>query len=106
MYQQNYNPMGNAFLSTIVAAVPIAVLLYFIALHPHRDEKGVRHLGITAPWAAFYGVLAAFLVSCIPFGMPLSSASTCWRNWPAFPWKWTTGRNSATGIRSWTNAPW
>ncbi len=74
MYHQNYNPFGNAFLSTLVAAVPIAVLLYFIALHPHRDREGVRHLGIPAPYAAFYGVIAAFLVSCIPFGMPLRSA--------------------------------
>ncbi len=74
MYHQNYNPFGNAFLSTLVAAIPILVLLYFIALHPHRDEKGTRHLGIAAPWAAFYGVLAAFLVSCIPFRMPLGSA--------------------------------
>jgi lactate permease len=74
MYQQNYNPMGNAFLSTIVAAVPIAVLLYFIALHPHRDKQGVKHLGIAAPYAAFYGVLAAFVVSCLVFRMPLGSA--------------------------------
>ncbi len=74
MYHQHYNPFGDARLSTLVAAIPILVLLYFIALHPHRDEKGVRHLGISAPWAAFYAVLAAFLVSCIPFGMPLPSA--------------------------------
>lgn len=74
MYQQNYNPTGNAFLSTIVAAVPIAVLLYFIALHPHRDKDGVKHLGISAPYAAFYGVIAAFVVSCLAFGMPVKSA--------------------------------
>jgi lactate permease len=74
MYQQNYDPMGSAFLSTIVAAVPILVLLYFIALHPNRDKQGVRHLGIAAPFAAFYGVIAAFLVSCVAFGMPLPSA--------------------------------
>ncbi|HVO50262.1 MAG TPA: L-lactate permease [Thermoanaerobaculia bacterium] len=74
MFQQNYDPMGNAFLSTIVAAIPILVLLYFIALHPHRDKQGVKHLGIAAPFAAFYGVLAAFLVSCIAFKMPLVSA--------------------------------
>jgi len=71
MYYQNYNPMGNVIISTIVAAIPIAVLLYFIALHPHRDKQGVKHLGIAAPYAAFYGVLAAFLVSCLAFGMPL-----------------------------------
>ena len=74
MYRQNYNPMGNTFLSTLVAAIPILALLYFIALHPHRDKQGHRHLGISAPYAAFYGVLAAFLVSCLIFGMPLGSA--------------------------------
>ncbi|HZJ65773.1 MAG TPA: L-lactate permease [Kofleriaceae bacterium] len=74
MYHQNYNPLGNVFLSTVVAAVPILVLLYFIALHPHRDAKGQRHLGISAPYAAFLGVIAAFLVSCLPFGMPVASA--------------------------------
>jgi lactate permease len=74
MFQQNYNPTGSAFLSTIVAAIPILVLLYFIALHPHRDKQGVKHLGIAAPFAAFYGVLAAFLVSCLVFKMPLTSA--------------------------------
>src|SRR3982751_1285302 len=74
MYQQTYNPMGNVVLSTIVAAIPILTLLYFIALHPHRDQQGVRHLGISAPYAAFFGVIAAFLISCIVFRMPFASA--------------------------------
>ena len=74
MYHQNYNPLGNVFVSTIVAAIPILTLLYFIALHPHRDKKGTKHLGIAAPYAAFYAVLAAFLVSCLAFGMPFPSA--------------------------------
>src|ERR1022692_1741608 len=74
MYHQNYNPLGNVTLSTIVAAIPILTLLYFIALHPHRDKQGVRHRGISAPYAAFYGVVAAFLVSCIAFRMPFKSA--------------------------------
>jgi lactate permease len=74
MFQQNYNPFDNVFLSTVVAAVPIVVLLYFIALHPHRDKQGARHLGISAPYAALYGVLAAFAVTCLGFGMPLKSA--------------------------------
>jgi len=76
MYLQNYNPLGNAVLSTLVAAIPICVLLYFIALHPHRDARGVRHLGIAAPYAAFFGVVAAFLVSCLAFRMPLASAAS------------------------------
>ncbi len=74
MYHQDYNPLGNSALSTIVAAIPIAVLLYFIALHPHRDKLGVKHLGIAAPRAAFYGVIAAFVVSCLAFGMPIATA--------------------------------
>src|SRR5438034_825157 len=76
MFQQNYNPLGNAFLSTVVAAIPIVTLLYFIALHPHRDQQGVRHLGVSAPYAAFYGVIAAVLISCVAFGMPLVSAAS------------------------------
>src|SRR5437667_1483990 len=74
MYHQNYNPTGSVVLSTILAAIPILVLLYCIALHPHRDRRGVRHLGISAPFAAFYGVVAALLVSCVAFKMPLASA--------------------------------
>jgi lactate permease len=76
MFEQNYNPLGNAFLSTVVAAIPILTLLYFIALHPHRDARGHKHLGISAPYAAFYGVIAAFLVSTLVFGMPLASAGS------------------------------
>ncbi|GEJ57912.1 L-lactate permease [Anaeromyxobacter diazotrophicus] len=74
MYHQNYNPTGSAFLSTVLAAVPILVLLYFIALHPHRDKQGMKHLGISAPYAAFYGVIAAFVIVCIVFSMPVVSA--------------------------------
>ena len=76
MYYQSYDPMGNAVLSTLVAAIPIAVLLYFIALHPHRDRQGVMHLGIAAPYAALFGVAAAFLVSCLAFKMPLTAAAS------------------------------
>jgi lactate permease len=36
-------------------------LLYFIALHRHRDAQGTVRLGISAPYAAFFGVIAAFL---------------------------------------------
>jgi lactate permease len=74
VYQQNYDPFGNVVVSTVIAAVPIAVLLYFIALHPHRDKLGQRHLGISAPYAAFLGVIAAFLVSCLAFHMPVGTA--------------------------------
>jgi lactate permease len=74
MYHQTYNPFGNAILSTIAAAIPILTLLYFIALHRHRDSQGNVHLGISAPYAAFFGVIAAFVISCLVFRMPLVSA--------------------------------
>lgn len=74
MYQQTYNPLGNVFLSTAAAAIPILVLLYFIALHPHRDQQGVRHLGISAPYAAFFGVIAAFVIASLVFRMPVAAA--------------------------------
>jgi lactate permease len=76
VFEQSYDPLGNVVLSTLVAAVPILTLLYFIALHPHRDERGMRHLGISAPYAAFYGVIAAFLVATLVFGMPIASAGS------------------------------
>ena len=74
MFQQDYNPLGSVAVSTLAAAIPIVTLLYFIALHPHRDQRGARHLGISAPYAALYGVLAAFLVATLAFRMPLPSA--------------------------------
>jgi lactate permease len=74
VYQQTYDPMGNMFLSTIIAAIPILTLLYFIALHRHRDSQGNVLLGISAPWAALYGVIAAFLVVCLVFKMPVAAA--------------------------------
>src|SRR5438034_4388589 len=81
MYQQNYNPLGSVLLSTIVAAIPILVLLYFIALHPHRDQQGVRHLGISAPYAAFFGVIAAFVITCLVFRMPVPAAISAFAYW-------------------------
>ncbi|WP_027212228.1 L-lactate permease [Burkholderia sp. WSM2232] len=74
MYHQVYDPLGNAFFSTLAAAVPILTLLYFIALHRHRDAQGNVHLGISAPYAAFFGVIAAFIIACLVFRMPLASA--------------------------------
>jgi len=74
MYFQNYNPFGNGFWSTLVAVVPIGTLLYFVAIHPHTDKDGNKHYGISAPYAAFYGVIAAFIVSCLAFGMPVAAA--------------------------------
>jgi lactate permease len=76
VYAQNYNPLGIGLLSTIAAAIPILTLLYFIALHPHRDASGNRHLGISAPRAAFAGVVAAFVIALIVMRMPPLAAVT------------------------------
>lgn len=75
MYAQNYNPLGVGLLSTLAAAVPILTLLYFIALHPHRDATGNRLLGISAPWAAFTGVIAAFVIALAVMRMPVGAAA-------------------------------
>src|SRR5437870_7921858 len=74
MYHQNYDPAGNVLLSTLIAAIPICVLLYFIALHPYRDSQGVRHIGIALPYRAHYGVIAVFVIACVIFKMPVTSA--------------------------------
>jgi lactate permease len=74
VYTQNYDPLGSGLLSTLAAAIPILTLLYFIALHPHADAKGRRHYGITAPWAAFAGAIAAFLIALVVMHMPLGGA--------------------------------
>src|SRR5207248_11447127 len=74
MYQQNYNPAGSPLLSTLLAAIPILTLLYLIALHPHRDADGNRLLGISAPWAAFGGVVASFLIAVLVMQMPAGAA--------------------------------
>ena len=36
---QTYDPLGNVWLSTLVAGLPIFVLLYFLAIHPHRQRR-------------------------------------------------------------------
>ena len=76
MYQQNYNPTGIALFSTMLAAVPILTLLYLIALHPHRDALGRRQLGISAPWAAFGGVVASFVIALLMMRMPPGAVLT------------------------------
>jgi lactate permease len=76
MYQQNYDPLGNTLLSTLAAAVPILVLLYLIALHPHRDASGTQRRGISAPYAALAAVIAALLISCLVFRMPVAAATS------------------------------
>jgi len=75
-YFQNYDPLNNVFLSTLVAALPIIVLLYLLALHPHTKKEGHKELGIFAPYAAIIAAVVAFIVSVLVMKMPFSSAAS------------------------------
>ena len=63
LWSQDYNPMGAAWLSTLMAVVPLAVLLGGLALLRWR-----------APVAAVAGLLAALAVAIGGFGMPVGQA--------------------------------
>jgi lactate permease len=63
IWQQAYNPLGNALLSTLVAAVPIIVLLGTLAF-----------LRLKAHWAALLGLVSALVIAVVVFGMPASKA--------------------------------
>jgi lactate permease len=58
---QNYNPTSIAWLSTTVAAIPVVVLFYLLAV-----KKTLAYR------AAFYGFLASVLIAGFVFGMPWS----------------------------------
>lgn len=60
---QVYDPTGSAILSTVVAAVPIVVLLVLLGVFE-----------IPAQWAALAGLVTATLVSIVFFGMPVLDA--------------------------------
>ena len=61
---QNYNPLGNAWLSTIVAALPIVVLLGLIAI-----------LEIRIHLAALIGLAVALVIATAVYGMPGQTAA-------------------------------
>ena len=62
-WTQQYNPLGGAVASTLVALLPIAVLLGLLASHRMR-----------AHWAAVVGLAAATTVAVAAIGMPLGLA--------------------------------
>ena len=62
-WTQHYDPLGSATVSTLVALLPIVVLLGLLATHRVR-----------AQWAALAGLVAALLVAVLAIGMPAGLA--------------------------------
>jgi lactate permease len=63
VWSQVYDPFNNMLLSTLVAAIPIVVMLGCLAF-----------LHIKAHWAAIYGLVAALVVAIFAYGMPVKMA--------------------------------
>jgi lactate permease len=62
-WTQVYDPFGNAYLSTFIAALPIIVLLGSLAF-----------FHVKAHWAAILGLIVALGVAIFAFGMPAAMA--------------------------------
>jgi lactate permease len=72
---QNFDPLGNPVLSTLAAAIPVCVLLYFLA---------VRR---TAAWlSAIFGFVAAVVVALAIFQMPPVMVAGAVANGLVFGW--------------------
>ncbi len=61
---QVYNPANNLIISTLLAALPIVVLLALLGIFE-----------IAAQWAALAGLFTAFVVSVFVYGMPIGNAA-------------------------------
>jgi lactate permease len=59
IWVQNYNPLGNAWLSTLAAAFPVSVLFYLLAV-----RKMAAHM------AAVWAFVAAAVTALVVFRMP------------------------------------
>jgi lactate permease len=65
IWAQSYNPLGSAALSTILAALPVGVLLGSLGLFRVR-----------AHYAALAGLATSLIVAVAVFGMPAGKAAT------------------------------
>src|SRR5579863_4386979 len=60
IWQQNFNPLGNTWLSTIAAAFPVCTLIYFLAIRR-----------VPAWRAAVYAFVASVIVALAVFRLPI-----------------------------------
>ncbi|RPH72856.1 MAG: L-lactate permease [Myxococcaceae bacterium] len=72
-WTQNYAPLGNIFLSALVAAIPVIVLLGTLAF-----------FHVKAHVAALLGLVTALLVAIVVYGMPTGMALMAAANGAAF----------------------
>lgn len=64
IWSQVYDPMNNAVLSTVLAAIPVVVLL-----------GGLAFLRLSAHVAAIAGLISALVIAIFVYGMPAEMAS-------------------------------
>lgn len=64
MWAQSYDPFGNSLVSTLIAAVPVVVLLGSIAF-----------LKLQAHVAALLGIASSLVIAILAFGMPTGMAT-------------------------------
>ena len=72
-FTQSYTPLGNEYISAIFAAIPVLVLLLMLGV-----------FRTAAHWAALGGLVAAFLVAILFYGMPAGLALSAGANGAAF----------------------
>ncbi len=65
VWQQVYDPFGNAVLSTLLAAVPVVVMLASLAF-----------FHVKAHLAALMALASALLIAIFAFGMPAGMAGS------------------------------